>query len=185
MNANWRKPTETILYPAMSVSRGILYEFKDICLLEETRRGLMRRRTSCRDASCLRGTHTGNRYIKCQRVCLWVCESVYRQLPQECATTETVIMGTIPPVAQGYQTMGARWGATVCRPNERSADLSPGINSGSVGMAETKSRWFNLSSFCNPSSAHHVVGLCSVLFMTKVFVFFFLLLFDTHAQCIQ
>lgn len=46
---------------------------------------------------------------KVTSVCACVCTD--RLHPHECATTVTVSVGTIPPVAQCCQTMVARWGA--------------------------------------------------------------------------
>ena len=119
---------------------------RDTCQPEEKLRDLMRRCTSWRDSACLVGTYTGNRLAQrlervCVCVCVCVCGCVERLHPQECATTATVFMGTIPPVTRGYQTMEARWGAKGGGWN-RQSDLSSGIKSNSVGIPKPRAYGF-------------------------------------------
>lgn len=59
--------------------------------------------------------------------------------PQECATA-TVSVGTITPVALGYQTIEARWRAKGGEPN---ANLSRDIKSNCLGIPGAKNLWFH------------------------------------------
>lgn len=52
----------------------------------------------------------------------------------------TVSVGTITPVAQGYETMEARWRAKGGEPN---ADQSRDITSKTLGIPDAKSLWFH------------------------------------------